>query len=63
MRCRLAYGSSDATATHCLLLHLNPNWFLSFWYQFTWVVWEKGPLNECLFFLSEVLVSNKLGLS
>ena len=26
-RCRLAYGPADATATHCLLLHLNPYWF------------------------------------
>jgi len=22
-----AYGPSDATATHCLLLQLNPDWF------------------------------------
>jgi len=26
-RCRLAYGPADATATHCLLLPLNPDWF------------------------------------
>ena len=26
-RCRLAYGSADATATHCLLLQKNPDWF------------------------------------
>ena len=26
-RCRLAYGPADATATHCLLLQLNPHWF------------------------------------
>jgi len=26
-RCRLAYGPADATATHCLLLQLNPDWF------------------------------------
>jgi len=25
-RCRLAYGPADASATHCLLLHLNPDW-------------------------------------
>ena len=25
-RCRLAYGPADATATHCLLLHLNLDW-------------------------------------
>ena len=24
-RCRLAYGPADATATHCLLLHKNPD--------------------------------------
>ena len=22
-----AYGTADATATHCLLLQLNPDWF------------------------------------
>jgi len=26
-RCRLAYGPAVATATHCLLLQLNPDWF------------------------------------
>jgi len=26
-RCRLAYGPADATATHCLLLQQNPDWF------------------------------------
>jgi len=26
--CRLAYGLADAIATHCLLLHKNPDWFL-----------------------------------
>jgi len=25
-RCRLAYGPADATATHCPLLHKNPDW-------------------------------------
>ena len=25
-RCRLAYGPADATATHCLLIHKNPDW-------------------------------------
>jgi len=29
-RCRLAYGPADATATHCLLLQENPDWFFSF---------------------------------
>jgi len=26
-RCRLAYGSADATAAHCILLQYNPDWF------------------------------------
>jgi len=26
-RCWPAYGPADATATHCLLLQLNPDWF------------------------------------
>ena len=26
-RCRLAYGPADVTATHCLLLQWNPDWF------------------------------------
>jgi len=26
-RCRLAYSPADATATHCLLLLQNPDWF------------------------------------
>ena len=26
-RCRLAYGPADVTATHCLLLLYNPDWF------------------------------------
>jgi len=26
-RCKLAYGPADATATHCLLLQLNPDGF------------------------------------
>jgi len=26
-RCRLACGPADATATHCLLLQWNPDWF------------------------------------
>ena len=26
-RCRLAYRPADATATHCLLLQENPDWF------------------------------------
>ena len=27
VRCKLACGPADATATHCLLLCLNPDWF------------------------------------
>jgi len=27
VRCRFAYGPADATATHCLLLQQNPDWF------------------------------------
>ena len=27
VRCRLAYGPADATATHCLFLQQNPDWF------------------------------------
>jgi len=27
VRCRLAYGPADATATQCLLLQYNPDWF------------------------------------
>jgi len=29
-RCRLAYGPADATATHCLLLQYNADWFYFF---------------------------------
>jgi len=43
-RCRLAYGPADATATHCLLLQKNPDWF---YFSGTGlrVVLDKGPLN------------------
>ena len=27
LACRLAYGPADVTATYCLLLQLNPDWF------------------------------------
>ena len=47
-RCRLAYCPADTTATHCLLLQWNPDWFLPFWYWLTRVVPEKGPLNGCV---------------
>ena len=26
-RCRLAFSPADATATHCLLIQKNPDWF------------------------------------
>jgi len=29
-RCRFAYAPADATATHCLLLLWNPDWFYHF---------------------------------
>ena len=45
-RCRLAYGRRDATATHCLLLS-KIQIGLPFWYRFTRVVPDKGPLNGC----------------
>ena len=32
---------------HHLLPHLNPGWFLPFWYQLTQVVQEKRLLNGC----------------
>jgi len=47
-RCRLAYGPADATATHCLVLQWNPDWFYLSGTAPTWVVPEKGPLNGCL---------------
>ena len=48
-RWRLAYGLANATATHCLLLHLNPDWFcLLVPDRLTWAVPDKGPLNVCV---------------
>ena len=49
-RCSLAYGPADATATHCLLLHDNRDWF---YLSGTGspgprVVPDRGPLNECV---------------
>jgi len=35
----------NATATHCLLLRLNPDWF---YLSDTWVVLDNGPLNGCV---------------
>jgi len=51
-RCKLAYGPADATATHCLLLQSNPDWFYFFWYWLTRIVPDKGPLNGCVYCLS-----------
>jgi len=49
VRCRLAYGPADSTATHCLLLQSNPDWFvLPFWYRLTRVVPNRGALNWCV---------------
>ena len=46
-RCRLAYGPADAT--HSLsLASVKSRLGLLFWYQLTWVVPEKGPLNRCV---------------
>ena len=46
-RCRLAYGPADAT--HSLsLASVKSRLDLLFWYQLTWVVPEKGPLNRCV---------------
>ena len=51
VRCRLfAYGPADATViqkSHHLLPHLNPDWFLPFWYRLIQVVLRKRPLNSC----------------
>jgi len=45
-RCaRLAYGPADAT--HCLA-SAKSRLVLPFWYWLTWVVPDKGPLNECV---------------
>ena len=48
VRCRFPYGSADATATHCLLLQKKSRLVLPFWYRFTRVVPDKGPLNRCV---------------
>jgi len=44
---RLAYGPADATATHCLLLQLNPDWF-TFLVPAYLGSTRKGPLNVCV---------------
>ena len=43
-----AYGPADATATHCLLLQLNPDWFYLSGTGLTRVVPGRGPLNGCV---------------
>ena len=46
VRCTLAYGPADATATHSLsLASVKSRLVLPFWYRLTRVVPEKGPLN------------------
>jgi len=40
-RCRYAYGPTDATATHCLLLPVKSRSVLPFWYWLTRVVPDK----------------------
>ena len=47
-RCRLAYGPTDATATHCLFASVKSRLVLPFWYWLTQVVLDKGPLNGCV---------------
>jgi len=44
--CRLAYGPADATATHCLLLQYNPDWFTFLVPAYPGSL-GKGPLNGC----------------
>jgi len=41
-RCRLAYGPADATATHCLLLRWNPDWFYLSGTGSPWLSRTKG---------------------
>ena len=48
VRCRLAYGPADATATRFLLLQKKSRLVLPFWHRLTRVVVEKGPLNGCM---------------
>jgi len=52
--CRFAYGPADTTATHCLLLQLNPDWFyLSGTGSPGWS-WTKGMkrVNACMHLIS-----------
>jgi len=48
VRCRLAYGPADATATAThSLAPVKSRLVLPFWHRFTQVVLEKRPLNGC----------------
>ena len=49
VRCRLAYGPADATATHCLLLQWNPDWFYLSGPSSPGYSPGKEPLNGCCF--------------
>jgi len=43
MMCRLfAYGPADATASHNLLPHLNPDWFYLSCTGLPWLSWKRG---------------------
>ena len=44
--CRFAYGPADATPMS--LASVKSRLVLHFWYQLTWVVPDKGPLNVCV---------------
>ena len=43
----LAYGPADATATHCLLLQYNADWFYLSGTSSPGQFRIKGPLNGC----------------
>ena len=62
VRCRLAYGPADATATHCLLLQWS-RLVLPFWYRLTQVVPDRGPLNGCVCVLYKWTVTVCLALT
>ena len=47
VRCRLAYGPADVTAT-LSLASVKSILVLPFWYRLTRVFPEKGPLNVCV---------------
>ena len=60
-RCRLAYGSADATATHSLA-SVKSRLVLPFWYRLTWVVPEKGPLNGCVCVMQSATIKELMAL-